>query len=289
MAAKSVVEKIGFLGGGNMTEAIVRGLLNSGVIANPSHLLVSDLSSERLAFLTTALGVATTLDNNQVVSRSDVIFLAVKPQATATVLGDATVAKSLSGKLLVSIVAGQEVSSFDKIIAASRANLDLPPVRIVRVMPNTPFLVGAGACAIAPGTGTPADVALVDTLVSACAPVVVRLESEEQLHIVTALSGSGPGYVFDMMDAMVEAGVRGGLTRDQSLRLAAQTLMGSASLALHSHEEQSGTPSELRDRVTSAGGTTAAGLKVLGEYRVHDAIIHAVGAAHARSQELAKL
>ena len=291
MAAKLRVvhEKIGFLGGGNMTEAIVRGLLSSGIVALPSHLLVGEPSMERLQYLTAALGVATTNDNSVVTSQCDVVFLAVKPQATSSVLGDATVVRNLSGKLLISIVAGQDVANFDRLIALSRSKLDLAPVRIVRVMPNTPFLVGEGACAIARGTGTEKDLDLVETLMRACAPVVVTLDTEEQLNIVTALSGSGPGYIFHLLDALVEAGVRGGLSRDQAHLLAAQTIKGSASLAIHSHRASSGTPAELRDRVTSAGGTTFAGLRVLDQFNFREGVIQAVGAAHARSRELARL
>lgn len=268
---EKIQQTVGFLGGGNMAEAIVRGLLHAEVVP-PERVIVSDVKAERLEQLAKRHGVRTTTDNLALVRDADVVVLSVKPQVIDKVLvaiGDAIRPE----QVVVSVAAGVPV-------AALEARLP-PGARVVRTMPNTPATVDAGATAIAPGShATEADLAIARALFSAVGRVVTLEES--LLDAVTGLSGSGPAYVMVMIEALADGGVKVGLHRDTALLLAAQTVYGSAKLLLETGEH----PGRLKDMVTSPGGTAIAGLHTLESGGLRRTLIDAVEAATNRSQAL---
>lgn len=262
---------IGFLGGGNMAAALIKGILHAKVVP-PSQVIVSDVKADRLAWLKETHGIETTTDNHQLVKQSDVVVLAVKPQVFDKVL-DAVGGDFRTDQVLVSVAAGVPVSAMEA---------RLPPnARVVRSMPNTPATVDAGATAIAPGThATPEDLEVARALFSAVGRVVTL--DETLLDAVTGLSGSGPAYVMLMIEALADGGVKVGLHRDTALLLAAQTVYGSAKLLLETGEH----PGRLKDMVTSPGGTAIAGLHTLESGGLRRTLIDAVEAATNRAGEL---
>jgi pyrroline-5-carboxylate reductase len=263
--------KIGFLGGGNMAAALVKGLLHAKVVP-PESVIVSDVKPERLKWLEETHGVKTTTDNHALVKTCDVVVLAVKPQVFDKVL-DAVGADFRSDQLLVSVAAGVPVSAMEGRLPAN--------ARVVRSMPNTPATVDAGATAIAPGShATEDDLDVARALFSAVGRVVTL--DETLLDAVTGLSGSGPAYVMLMIEALADGGVKVGLHRDTALLLAAQTVFGSAKLLLETGEH----PGRLKDMVTSPGGTAIAGLHTLESGGLRRTLIDAVEAATMRAAEL---
>jgi pyrroline-5-carboxylate reductase len=238
-----------------------------------TRILASDPDPTRLDPLR-ELGIAVTSDNQAVVRQATVVVLATKPQVFGQVLRD--VVEGLSSyTLVVSIAAGISTAIIEGALPEG--------TRVVRTMPNTPALVGAGATAIAGGRhATDADLALVETLFRSVG-ICVRVP-EGQIDAVTGLSGSGPAYVFALIEALRDAGVREGLPEDTALSLATQTVFGAARLMLEGNE----APEVLRQRVTSPGGTTRAGLDALEAAGFTDAILAAVRAATCRSAELGK-
>ena len=258
--------KLAVVGGGNMGAALVGGLLQGGWA--PEHLAVVELSAARAAQLGELFpGVAVTSE----IPPCEAALIAVKPYDVAVAC--AAAARAGATRLL-SIAAGISIAALQD--AAG------PDVTVVRAMPNTPALVGEGAAAIAGGsTATEDDLAWAESILGAVG-IVVRVP-EHQLDAVTGLAGSGPAYVFLVAEALTEAGVLAGLTRANSEQLVAQLLVGSAKLLA-----ERGDPSRLRAEVTSPGGTTAAGLRVLEEHGVRSAFLEAVMAAAARSAELGR-
>jgi pyrroline-5-carboxylate reductase len=262
--------RFGFLGAGRMATALAQGLATAG-LAKPAALIASDpLPVARSTFVSATAGMACE-SNVEVVSKSDVVVLAVKPQQMAQALAD--VRDAITDRhLIVSIAAGIKLAT----IAAG-----LPRGRLVRVMPNTPCLVGQGASAYCLGRGaTPDDGALVERLLSAVGKSVAV--DEKLLDAVTGLSGSGPAYAFVMIEALSDGGVRMGLPRNVATLLAAQTLRGAAEMLLTSGEH----PGVLKDQVASPGGTTIAGLQALETGGIRAALMAAVEAATLRSAEL---
>jgi pyrroline-5-carboxylate reductase len=265
-------KKIAFLGAGNMGEALIRGIL-AAKIAAPPQLIATDIRAERLEFFKKTFGIRTNSDNGAAVSDAEIVVLAVKPQQVGEVL--AQIRGAVSGKLVISIAAGVPTSRIEKELGGK--------IRVVRVMPNTPALVGAGAAALAKGAhATDEDLATAEKILGAVG-ICVRLE-EKYLDAVTALSGSGPAYVFLLAEAMAKAGESLGLSREIAAKLAVQTVIGAGKLLEKSGE----SPEILRQKVTSPGGTTGAALKVLAEKKFADALADAICAAEARSRELAK-
>ena len=270
----SVDQTVAFIGAGNMASALIRGLIGTGTVP-ADRIVAADPDRARLDALGSELGVRTAEDNAQALRSADVVVLATKPQVFPSVLP--TLGASLRpDALVVSIAAG--IST--KIIEGS-----LPAgARVVRTMPNTPALVGVGATAIAGGKhATDADLALVETLFQSVG-LCVRVP-ESQIDAVTGLSGSGPAYVFAMIEALRDAGVREGLSEETSLQLAAQTVLGAARLLF----EQNEPPETLRERVTSPGGTTRAGLDALEASGFAEVLAGAVRAATRRSNELREI
>lgn len=271
MTASPLAKKIAFLGAGNMAGALVRGLVSAGASA-PSEILCTDVRRERLDELEKKHGVRTSKDNVESARWADVVVLATKPQVFDRLLPD--VARGVrSDALVVSIAAGVPISAIEA---------KLPPgTRVVRTMPNTPCLVDAGATALAAGThATDDDVALARRIFEAVGVTVVL--DEVLLDAVTGLSGSGPAYVFLILEALADAGVKVGLHRDSALLLAAQTIFGSAKLLLETGEH----PGRLKDMVTSPGGTAIAGLHTLEAGGLRTTLINAVESATARSKQL---
>jgi len=262
---------IGFIGGGNMAVAIIKGLVAGGMA--PRSIIVSDPVLDRRARLSSLLSVRTTDDNNEVAQEADLLVLSIKPQMAANVLS------SLEGsitqqKLVVSIMAGVSTTLIEESLQNG--------TRVVRAMPNTPALVQAGATAICGGRrATEADLNLARELFSMVG--AVYQVGERQMDAVTGLSGSGPAYVFLFIEALSDAGVKNGLSRDVATGLAVQTVLGAAQLLQQSNEH----PAVLRDRVSSPGGTTIAALHTLENGRLHGLLMDAVDAAVKRSKELA--
>lgn len=266
-------KRLAFVGGGNMGEALVRGLLAAKLVG-PEDLLVSDVREDRLATLRETYGVRTHPDNAEVVRQADIVLLAVKPQAMGRALDD--LHDALDEKKLVISIAGGIPTSF----IVDRFSF---PVRVVRVMPNTPALILEGMSALAPGIhATPKDLETARSLFEAVGKVVILDES--LMDAVTGLSGSGPAYVFLVIEALADAGVKVGLPRDVAQLLAAQTVRGAARMALETGKHTA----QLKDMVTSPGGTTIAGLHALEQAGVRAAFFNAVEAATLRSRELGR-
>ncbi|HKA86638.1 MAG TPA: pyrroline-5-carboxylate reductase [Haliangiales bacterium] len=267
----TIVDKsIGFLGAGNMAEALIRGLL--GGHAEPERISASGPRDERMAELAGRYRIFTTVDNVELVERSDILLLSVKPQILRRVL-DQVGGRVKPDALVISIAAGVPIAAI-----AERLR---PGTRVIRTMPNTPALVDAGATAIAGGPHvTPNDVALARRIFDAVGISVVLDES--LLDAVTGLSGSGPAYIFLILEALADAGVKVGLSRRTAQLLAAQTVLGSAKLLLETNEH----PGRLKDMVTSPGGTAITGLHTLESGGVRTTLIDAVEAATRRSREL---
>ena len=263
-------EKLGFIGVGNMGEALVKGLIASKAAA-PAQIRVSARRRERVEELEKLYRVRGG-SNGEVARESDVVVLAVKPQILDQVLRD--IAGELSrDKLIVSVAAGVPIAAIERRLR--------PPVRIVRAMPNTPATVGAAATAMALGEhATEADLATAKTIFDSVGVTVVLEES--QLDAVTGLSGSGPAYLFLIIEALADAGVKVGLSRRASMQLAAQTVLGSAKLLIESGQH----PGMLKDGVTSPGGTAIAGLHTLEAGGLRNVLMNAVEAATRRSREL---
>jgi pyrroline-5-carboxylate reductase len=261
----------GFIGSGKMATALIRGMLRAGT-ARPESVSASDPVDAARAALAEATGIAVAGSNRAVAGRSDVLVLAVKPQSMAAVMEE--LRPSVTGEhLVVSIAAG---------VSLATLGAGLGTDRIIRVMPNTPALVGLGASGYCLG-----ELAGVrdEAVVRSCLEAVGRAYRvpESLLDAVTGLSGSGPAFVYLMIEALSDGGVRVGLPRDVATALAAQTLLGAATMVL----ETGLHPGVLKDQVTSPGGTTIAGLHALERGGLRAALIDAVEAATRRSAELA--
>ena len=269
----AIDKTIAFLGGGNMAEALIKGLLAAGTTA-ADHIMATDISSDRTAHLRKTYGIIIQNDTRAAAKEADVLLLCVKPQVMTGLLDEIAPAVD-EGTLVISIAAGITISTIEKGLAGR--------ARVVRVMPNTPALVLAGAAALSGGTkATDADIALAKEIFSS---VGMALVVEERLmDAVTGLSGSGPAYVFTIIEALTDAGVKAGLSRQLARDLSAQTVFGAAKMVLDTGEH----PGRLKDRVTSPGGTTIAGLHELEKGKLRATIINAVEAATARSKELGK-
>ena len=264
-------QTIGFLGTGNMAEALIKGLLHSGLVSAP-QIVGSDPRQVRCDEMAARYQIQASTDNLEVVRRSDIVVLSVKPQILMDLCRE--IAQDLRpSSLVISIAAG--------ISTATLAALLPPLTRIVRTMPNTPALVGAGATAIAAGKhAIKEDVEVARQIFAAVGMALVLEESD--LDAVTGLSGSGPAYVFLIIEALSDAGVKVGLARQNALALATQTVLGSAKLLLETNEH----PGRLKDMVTSPGGTAIAGLHTLEAGGLRTTLINAVEAATKRSREL---
>lgn len=267
-------QKIGCLGGGAMGEALVAGLLREGLVA-PAALHVSDISSERMEYLRHKLGVNVTTDNTEVVKVADIVILAVKPQVIVPLLEQISLAARVD-QTFISIAAGVTVETIQSCFKA--------PVPVVRVMPNTPCLLGAGACAVSAGTYA-AEENMEKAMAILAAVGKVLPVPEPMLDIVTGLSGSGPAYMYLLLEGFIDGAVRLGLPRDTARVLMAQTMAGAAKMVLETGEHIG----KLKDMVTTPGGTTIAGLFALEEGGARALMMKAVAAATDRSREMSGL
>lgn len=267
----AIDKKIAFLGGGNMAEALIKGIL-AAKTARFDQITVTDVSEARLVHFRNAHGIGFKKSNREAAAAADIIVLSVKPQVIDAVLAE--IAAGTGGnKLVISIAAGITIERIEKALA--------PGTRVVRVMPNTPALVLAGATGLSRGANaTDADMAVSRGIFGSVGRTVVV--DEKLMDAVTGLSGSGPAYVFTMIEAMADGGVKQGIPRALALELAAQTVFGAAKMVLETKEH----PAKLRDMVTSPGGTTIAGLHEIEKGRLRATLISAVEAATRRGKEL---
>jgi len=265
------IKKIAFIGGGNMAEAIIKGLVreNAGV-----QLMVAEISTERRVYLNDTYPTVKVVEHAaEAAAFGEIVILAIKPQQATSAL---TALEHVlhPNQLMVSIMAGVRTQTIEEALE--------PGTRVVRVMPNTPALIGAGATAICGGRKAVAsDLDRVETIFAQIG-LVVRVE-EKLMDAVTGLSGSGPAFVYTFIEALADAGVKNGLPRPVAAELAAQTVLGTAQLVLQSGDH----PAQLRDKVTSPGGTTIAGMHSLEVGAFRGTVMSAVDAATRRSQELA--
>lgn len=262
--------QVAVLGGGVMGETLLSALLTAGWGA--AQVEVTERAVERAGELAKTYGVRTGASNAQAAGRADVVLIAVKPNVVGSVLDEIRPVLR-GGALVVSVAAGLPIATYEKRLAQGTP--------VVRVMPNTPAVVGKGASAIAAGTHASAGHLVLVEKMLADTGLVLRVE-EKDLDAVTAISGSGPAYAFYVIDAMAEAGVLLGLSRDVATRLAVATVEGSAALAAQSGDH----PAVLRERVSSPGGTTVAAVQVLDARGVRAGIVAAAEAARDRSREL---
>jgi len=266
-------KKVGAIGGGKMGEALIGGMI-SGRLVSSESITVSDISTERLDYLGKKYQVNVTGNNREAVKNADIVILAVKPQNMAEVL-EGVASMIDETKLIISIAAGITTRFIEEHLKNG--------VRVIRAMPNTPALIGEGAAAIAKGGNAGVDDLVLASHIfdSVGLTVVVR---EDLMDAVTGLSGSGPAYGFVIIEALSDAGVNMGLSRDIALKLSAQTLLGAAKLYLKGGKH----PAELKDMVASPGGTTIAGLKAIENGNLRATLIAAVEAATLRSRELGR-
>jgi pyrroline-5-carboxylate reductase len=264
-------KEIGFIGTGNMAEALIAGLLKVK-FTSTDHIMAFDTDGERLRFVQKKYGIRKASGNSHLCSQCDPLIFCVKPQSMKEVIED--VADSLDpSKLLISIAAGVPLHAIETYACKQ--------LRLIRAMPNINVLVQEGASALAPGNlATGEDLNLAKALFDCVGRSVII--PEPLMDAVTGLSGSGPAYVFLIIEALTDAGVHLGMTRPQALTLVAQTVMGSAKLLSDTGEH----PALLREKVTSPGGTTAAGLYKLEEGGLRKILMDAVIAATQKSKEL---
>ena len=266
---------IAIIGTGNMGDALVSGLIGSGS-SNPQNIICSDVRKDKLDKIKTLYKVRTTTSNLKAVSEADIVIYAVKPQLMASVLKETGKNLDMS-KLVISIAAGVPLAAMESCIDKD--------MRLIRVMPNIAAAVKEAATAIAAGAhATKEDVELAMEIFNSIGRCIF-LKENYLMDAVTGLSGSGPAYIFLIVDALADAGVKMGLSRQDSLFLAAQTILGAAKLLIETQEH----PGQLKDKVTSPGGTAIAGLATLESGGLRTTLIHAVEAATKRSKELGDL
>ncbi len=266
-------KKVGFLGAGNMGEAMIKGLLQAGLV-DAKAVCATDVRADRLDQLAREYGIRTVASNTALVAGSDVVILAVKPQIMGAVLKEIGGAVD-AGKLLISVAAGVHTRTLREHLGK--------PARLIRVMPNTPALVLEGVTAIARADGLdPGDLETAEQLFGAVGRAVVL--DEDALDAVTGLSGSGPAYVAIVIESLADGGVKMGLDRATAMTLAVQTVLGSAKLI----RETGLHPGQLKDMVASPGGTTIAGIAALEEGGARRTFISAVEKATERSRELGR-
>jgi pyrroline-5-carboxylate reductase len=258
-------------GTGNMGDAVRAGAQRAGVA--PRNVIATEMRPERAAEMASAYSITTTADNTAAVKDADIVILAVKPHIVAGVLAE--IGPALQPRtLVVSIAAGLPIALYEERLPAHQP--------VIRVMPNTPAMVGAGIAAVSPGSyASAADVALAMAILAGTGEVVEVPESQQDA--VCAISGSGPAYMFYIVDALAEAGVFAGLARDLATQLAVQTMLGSARLLAETGDH----PAIAREKVTSPGGTTARALQVLDTHAVRAAFMAAVMAAVDRAAQIA--
>lgn len=267
-----MTKNIGFIGAGKIGEAIIKGIIGSE-LCTPKNIIASDIEETRLDYLKESLGIRVTTQNKEVIKKSDVIVLAVKPKFVEKVASEI---KDVIKKdqLLISVAAG---------VPTIKIEACFEGVKVIRVMPNISCVVGESASAISLGkNATEKDQETAKEIFEACGKVVLLPES--LMDSVTGLSGSSPAFVFMIIEALADGGVHEGLDRKTALYLSAQTVLGAAKMVLETKMH----PGELKDMVTSPGGTTIRGIRVMEEHKVRSAMMGAVIEATRKSKELGK-
>jgi pyrroline-5-carboxylate reductase len=263
---------VGFIGAGNMGEVLIRGLIQSGKV-KPTDIIASEANPERLEYIAKTYGIRTTASNIELVEKASIVIIAVKPQNIDDLL-DELASSSHEEHLFISIAAGITTEKLAKKMHHKSG--------IIRVMPNAPASVLAGIAALYPGRNiTPEDLQRAVSIFE-CVGKTVIIKNEALMDVVTGLSGSGPAFVFMVIESLSDAGVQLGISRKESSLLAAQTVFGAAKMLLETGKH----PSELKDIVATPGGTTFAGLKSLEKGNFRSTIMDAVEAATVRSREL---
>jgi pyrroline-5-carboxylate reductase len=267
-------KKIGIIGTGNMGESLISGLIYAKS-AIPKNIICSDIRKERLKSIKDAYGIVTTTSNIDVVKGSEIVIYAIKPQIMASTLRETAAHLDMS-KVIISIAAGVPLAAIESCL-----NKDL---RLIRVMPNIAASVKEGAAAIAPGKhASKADLKLAQVIFDSVGKSIII--EEEFMDAVTGLSGNGPAYIFLIVDALADAGVKMGLSREDALLLSAQSVLGAAKLLLETGEH----PGRLKDKVTSPGGTAIAALHTIEEGGLRTTLINAVEVGTKRSKELGEM
>ena len=263
---------VGFIGCGKMAEAIIRGIISSGT-ASAKEIYISDIATERTAMMNEELGVNVCTDNSELVKKSEVIVLSIKPNTAAKILGE--VGSLVKEKLVVSIMAGKTVSFIQGALS--------PSAKVIRVMPNSPATLSQGMSAICGNSNvTNNELEKVEAIFLSVGKVL-RVE-EEQMDVVTAVSGSGPAYLFQFAEWMISAGVKHGLDYESATTLVKQTLLGAATLM----DQAKDSPSQLRKNVSCKGGTTLAGLSMFYADNTGETVDKVILSAKSRAIELSK-
>lgn len=264
---------IGFIGAGNMAQALIRGIIASGIYKT-HNIIASDISPERLTVLANLYNIRTTASNTEISARTDTIVLSVKPQVVSAVLDEIKTAINPAATV-ISIAAG---------ITTQTLAESLPEAVTIRVMPNTPALVGEGMSALFSANASKGTMQKALELFSSVGQAIV-VETEDMIDAVTAVSGSGPAYYFLLMEEMIKAAENMHLPADIAEKLVLQTAKGASILAQKASRDGE-KPADLRKKVTSPGGTTAAALKVFADADYSTIVSNALNAAKARSKEL---
>jgi pyrroline-5-carboxylate reductase len=271
-----MTHRLALIGAGNMSEALARGILRTQLLT-PDRLVASDPSPSRRELFARALGITTTDSNRDAARDADIILLCVKPQSMTSALADIRDLIDATRTLLISIAAGISIDFISAHLGAHQ------PWRIIRAMPNTPMLVGAGVTALARGAlASTADLATARRIFESGGPVLEV--AQDKLNAVTAVSGSGPAYFFYLVEQMIRAGVENGLTEPEATLLATRTAIGAGRM-LESTTDSAG---ELRRKVTSPGGTTAAAIEAMSAGGFERIIADAIRAATERGRVLGR-
>ena len=265
---------ITFIGCGNMSRSLIGGLIANGV--KPEKLIATDPDNNQREAITKQFDVSTLVDNKEAIKNADVILLAVKPQVMHDVVSDIATAIKGTSKLIISIAAGVKLDSIMNWLGDSAA--------VIRVMPNTPALIQAGAAAIVANEHTTDAQKNIAEAMMRSVGTAIWLDSEDQMDAVTALSGSGPAYFFYFMEAMEKAAIEMGLNEEQARLLTIETAVGASKMALMSSSD----PAELRQQVTSPGGTTEQALNSFMQNNFEELVQKAMQAAKQRSIELSE-
>ena len=268
-------KKISIIGTGNMGKALVSGLVCSRS-SKPENIICTDSREDKLEFIKKEYGVVTTTDNIAAVRTSDIVIYSVKPQIMASILKETAAALDMS-KLIISIAAGVPLAAIELCLHKE--------LRLVRVMPNIAVSVKEGATAIAAGKHALKDDINMAKAIFDSVGKSVFIDENILMDAITGLSGSGPAYIFLIVDSLADAGVKMGLSREDAIFLSSQTVLGAAKLLIESKEH----PAQLKDKVTSPGGTAIAGIHTLEKGGLRTTLINAVEAATKRSMELGEM
>jgi len=268
-----LTKKLGILGTGNMGSALIRGICSKHLIA-PENVFIFDVDEGKTVPLQNQYGIQLAKDESDLISKVDICIIALKPQVIPDVLAKIT-SIIRSNQTIISIAAGITISVLKKLIGKGGP--------IIRVMPNTPGMIGAGISAFCSEAPLSQEIKKSTELILGALGETVEV-NEKLMDVITGLSGSGPAYMFLIIDALADGGVKMGLPKPLALKLATQTMLGSAKMVIELNKH----PAELKDMVTSPGGTTIAGLHALELGKVRASLMNAVEAATLRSRDIGK-